>query len=98
MTYCMGQNCDRKETCERYIKTTSPSVIEQIVDFSTSGSGQCNRDGILISPYCGLNSKYDYYIQKNNLNSIIEVSDDNKIIINIPKEYTSNIKEIVIKF
>ena len=94
----MGQNCDRKETCERFISGISSSVIEQIFDFSTSGSGACNTGGITISPYCGVNSMYDYYIEKkNNLNSIIGVLDDDKIVINIPKKYISNIKKNIIR-
>lgn len=70
MTYCEGKNCDRKESCQRYINTTYPSVIEQITDFSTSGSGASISSGNIMKPYCGLNSMYDYYIPRGITNEI----------------------------
>lgn len=103
MTYCMGQNCDRKEYCQRYIKTTSPSVIEQIVDFSTSGSGASNSAGTIMKPYCGLNSLYDYYIPRGITNEIKNKPQSLEdyislptpcTLINIPNEYICKIPSI----
>lgn len=94
MTYCEGQNCDKKETCERYLKTNHLSSIDQITDFSTSGSGQCNRDGVLISPYCGLNSKYDYYIPNENC-KIIEQPIEDKFVISIPKNFINKVPDFL---
>ena len=69
MTYCEGKNCDRKEFCDRYVGTKSPSVIEQITDFSTCGSGNSNSAGTVMKPYCGLNSMYDYYVPRGYANT-----------------------------
>lgn len=66
MTYCEGKNCDKKEYCQRYVNTAVPSVIEQITDFSTSGSGTANTSGINVAPYCGIGSMYDYFIPNEN--------------------------------
>ena len=55
MTLCEGKNCDKKEYCERYVATVS-SAIEQITDFSTSGSGTANTSGVNVAPYCGIGS------------------------------------------
>lgn len=104
MTYCEGKNCDRKETCERYIKTTSPSVIEQITDFSTGGSGKSDTSGTVINPYCGRNSLYDYYISRGLTNTAINkpqsvfedyisLSTPSTLTI-IPNEYISKIPDI----
>ena len=74
MTYCEGKNCDRKETCERHVNTAFPSGIEQIVDFSSSGSGNSDTSGTVINPYCGRNSLYDYYIPNDVSNEIKDPS------------------------
>lgn len=71
MTYCEGTNCDKKEYCQRYINTMSPSVIEQITDFSTSGSGKSDTSGTVINPYCGRNSLYDYFIPRGYGNTTV---------------------------
>ena len=70
MTYCEGKNCDRKEYCNRYVATDS-SVIEQITDFSTSGSGTANTSEINVAPYCGIGSMYDYFIPRGYGNTTV---------------------------
>lgn len=103
MTYCEGKNCDRKEYCQRYINTISPSVIEQITDFSTSGSGASNSLGTIIKPYCGLNSMYDYYIPRGVTNEIKNKPQSLEdyislptpsTLINIPNKYICKIPSI----
>lgn len=103
MTYCEGKNCDRKEYCQRYINTISPSVIEQITDFSTSGSGASNSLGTIIKPYCGLNSMYDYYIPRGVTNEIKNKPQSLEdyislptpcTLINIPNKYIYKISSI----
>ena len=103
MNYCEGKNCDRKEYCQRYINTISPSVIEQITDFSTSGSGIIDTSGTVINPYCGRNSLYDYYIPNDVSNEIKDpaLSLNHYItlptpctLINIPNEYICKIHSV----
>lgn len=104
MTYCEGKNCDRKKYCQRYvINTTSPSVIEQITDFSTGGSGKSDTSGTVINPYCGRNSQYDYYIPNYVSNEIkdpsLSLNDYITLptpctLINIPNKYIYKIPSI----
>lgn len=94
MTYCEGKKCDRKETCQRYLKTNHLSTIDQITDFSTSGSGMCNTGGTLISPYCGLNSLYDYYIPDEN-SKIIEKTVEDRFVISIPKNFVNKVPDFL---
>ena len=103
MTYCEGKNCDKKEYCQRYVNTTSPSIIEQITDFSTSGSGKSDTSGTVINPYCGRNSLYDYYIPNDVSNEIKDpsLSLNHYItlptpctLINIPNKYICKIPNI----
>ena len=93
MTYCEGKNCDRKEYCQRYLNTASPSVIEQITDFSTSGSRTSNTSRTVINPYCGRNSMYDYYIPREFAWGLNNNADINKTLI-VPNEYISKISDI----
>lgn len=103
MTYCEGQNCDKKETCERYISEIPSSGIEQIKDFSIGGSGNSDTSGIGINPYCGRNSLYDYYIPKGLTNIAINKPQSLKdwktlptpcTLINIPNEYICKIHSV----
>lgn len=71
MTYCEGKNCDKKEFCQRHVNTTSPSVIEQITDFSTGGCGTANTSEVNVSPYCGIGSMYDYFIPRGYGNTTV---------------------------
>lgn len=103
MTYCEGKNCDKKEFCDRYVGTKSPSVIEQITDFSTSGSGSSNSSGVVVNPYCGLNSMYDYYIPRGyafgNLNSPQNSIENNITITPMTMEWetkTNNLDKPVV--
>ena len=70
MTLCEGKNCDKKEYCERYVATDS-SAIEQITDFSTSGSGTANTSGVNVAPYCGIGSMYDYFVPRGYGNTTV---------------------------
>ena len=103
MTYCEGKNCDRKESCQRYVNTAVPSGIEQITDFSTSGSGTVNTSEINVSPYCGIGSMYDYFIPRRISN--IAINKPQSLgdwitlstpctLINIPNEYICKIPSI----
>ena len=103
MTYCEGKNCDRKEYCQRYINTAAPSGIEQITDFSTSGSGNSDTSGTVINPYCGRNSLYDYYIPRGITNEIKNKPQSLEdyislptpcTLINIPNKYICKIPSI----
>ena len=103
MTLCEGKNCDKKEYCQRYVNTISPSIIEQITDFSTSGSGKSDTSGTIIIPYCGYNSLYDYYIPIGIPNEIKNKPQSLEdyislptpcTLINIPNEYICKIHSV----
>ena len=102
MTYCEGKNCDKKEYCGRYVATDS-SAIEQITDFSTSGSGTTDTSGAVINPYCGRNSLYDYFVPREISNIVIDKSQSLAdwitlstpcTLINIPNKYICKIPSI----
>lgn len=103
MTLCEGKNCDKKEYCQRYVNTAVPSSIEQITDFSTSGSGKSDTSGTVINPYCGRNSLYDYYIPRGITNIAINKPQSLEdwitlstpcTLINIPNKYICKISSI----
>lgn len=60
-TLCLGEHCERANTCKRYIGNATPGSIATVENFYTFGSGSMRDGEFIVNSWCGPLGKWKMY-------------------------------------